>query len=109
MHELAITQSIVEAVLECAGSASVRRVVVEIGKLSAVVPDAVRFCFDLCCEGTPLAGAELVIVETPGVGRCADCDAKVALDGPLGRCGCGSTHVEWLSGHELRIREMEVV
>jgi hydrogenase nickel incorporation protein HypA/HybF len=66
VHELAVTQAIVEAVLERAGEARVLRVVVEIGKLSAVLPDAVRFCFDVCTEDTAAAGAVLEIVELPG-------------------------------------------
>lgn len=43
-----------------------RRVVVEIGRETAVLPDAVRFCFDLCAEGTVVEGAELEIVELMG-------------------------------------------
>jgi hydrogenase nickel incorporation protein HypA/HybF len=38
----------------------------EIGRLSAVVPDSIRFCFDICAQGTPLEGAELEIVESAG-------------------------------------------
>jgi hydrogenase nickel incorporation protein HypA/HybF len=109
MHELAITQDIVEAVCARAAGARVVKVVVEIGKLSLVLPDAVRFCFELCCEDTPLAGAELVILEPPGVARCCACDAEVRLQRPFGRCVCGSTDLAWISGDELRIREMEVV
>ena len=108
MHELSITQQIVAVVAERAAGARVTRVVVEIGKLSAVVPDAVRFCFDLCAEGTALEGATLEIVETPGRARCRACGAGVALERPFGRCACGSTDLEWLSGEELRIRSMEV-
>jgi hydrogenase nickel incorporation protein HypA/HybF len=74
-----------------------------------VLPDAVRFCFDLCCEGTPLAGAALEIVEPEGRVRCRTCGAETALDQPFGRCGCGSCDLDWLSGMDLRIREMEVV
>ena len=48
-----------------AAGAKVNRVVLEIGKLSAVLPDAVRFCFELCSEGTVVEGAELEIIETP--------------------------------------------
>jgi hydrogenase nickel incorporation protein HypA/HybF len=109
MHELAITQDIVEAVCARAGGARVVKVVVEIGKLSMVLPDAVRFCFELCCEDTPLAGAALEIVEPPGVARCRACGGEVQLDRPFGRCACGSTDLDWISGEELRIREMEVV
>ena len=108
MHELGVTQQIVELVLERAGAARVTKVVVEIGKLSAVLPDAVRFCFELCCEGTPLAGAALEIVEPPGRGRCRACGGEVLLERPFGRCACGSSDLDWISGEELRIRAMEV-
>ena len=109
MHELGLTQQIVETVAERAGGARVTKVVVEIGKLSAVLPDAVRFCFDLCCEGTVLAGAMLEIVEPSGRARCRECSTELVLDRPFGRCACGSSDLDWLSGTELRIREMEVV
>lgn len=66
MHELAVTESLVDCVRENVGDARVLRIVLEIGKMTAVAPDAVRACFELCAQRTPLEGAELVIVETPG-------------------------------------------
>ncbi len=66
MHELAITQDIVDGVMERMGSARVTRVIVQIGALTAVATDALRFCFDLCAKDTPLEGAELDIRGTPG-------------------------------------------
>jgi hydrogenase nickel incorporation protein HypA/HybF len=84
------------------------RVVLEIGKLSAVLPDAVRFCFDLCAEGTPVEGAQLDIIETPGRARCRACAREFALERPFGQCDCGGTDLEWLSGEELKIREVEL-
>jgi hydrogenase nickel incorporation protein HypA/HybF len=66
MHELAITESVVEAVTERIASGRITRVVLEIGRLSGVVPDSVRFCFEVCAAGTRLEGAELDIVELGG-------------------------------------------
>ena len=109
MHELGIAQEIVAMVSESAGEARVTRVVLEIGKLAAVLPDAVRFCFDLCVDGTSLEGASLIIIETPGVARCRACGNDLTLERPFGRCTCGSTDLEWLSGEELKIKEYEVV
>ena len=109
MHEMAITQEIVEILRARAGERRVRRVVIEIGKLSAVEPEAVRFCFDLCAEGTPAEGAALEILEPPGRARCRACGGEVELERPFGRCGCGSTDLDWISGEELKVREMEVV
>src|SRR5262245_10147508 len=108
MHELGITQEIVELVMERTGGARIRRVVIEIGKLSAVLPDAVRFCFEVCSQDTPLDGAELTIIELPGRARCRFCAAELLLEQPFGRCECGSTDLEWLSGEELTIKEVEV-
>ncbi len=108
MHEMGIVAEIVEVVASRAGSAKVVRVAVEVGKLSTVSPDALRFCFDVATEGTVLEGAALEIRETDGLARCRACGGTVVLDRPFGRCACGGTDLEWLSGDELRIREMEV-
>ena len=108
MHELGITQEILAVVTEHSHGARVTRVVLEIGKLSAVLPDAVRFCFELCSEGTAAEGAQLDIIETPGRARCRACAAELTLDRPFGRCACGGSDLEWLSGEELTIKEMEV-
>lgn len=108
MHELGITQEVVAIAADRAGGRRVVRVVLEVGKLSGVLPDAVRFCFDPCAEGTAVEGAVLEIVETPGLARCRACGGDVPLERPFGRCGCGNTDLEWLTGDELRVRELEL-
>ena len=55
MHELGIVQQVIEIASQASGGRKVSKVVLEIGKLSAVLPDAVRFCFELCSEGTVAA------------------------------------------------------
>ena len=57
MHEMGITQSIVAIVSEQAAGRKVRRVTLEIGKLAAVMPEAIRFCFDVVAQGSALDGA----------------------------------------------------
>ncbi len=109
MHELAVTQEIVAIAAERAEGARVKRIVVEIGKLSAILPDAVRFCFDVCSEGSPVEGAALEILETPGSARCRACGGLVVLERPIGQCSCGSSDLEWLSGEELRVKTLELV
>jgi hydrogenase nickel incorporation protein HypA/HybF len=109
VHEMAITQDLLLLISEECQGLKVSRVVLEIGKLSAVLPDAVRFCFDLCSEGTVAEGAVLEIVEVPGRGRCRTCGLDVPLERPFGRCSCGCSDLDWLSGEELRLKEVEVV
>ncbi len=108
MHELGITHQVVEIVCRRAEGRRVKRVVLEIGKLTVVLPDAVRFCFDLCCEGTEAAGAALEIVEISACARCRACQTDITRDQPFGMCACGSCDLEWLSGDELRVREIEI-
>jgi hydrogenase nickel incorporation protein HypA/HybF len=107
MHELGIAQNVVELVADHA-QRKVTRVVLEIGRLSAILPDSIRFCFDVCAEGTVVAGAALEIIEIPGRARCQSCGQELLLDKPFGQCACGSSDLDWLSGDELRVREYEV-
>ena len=112
MHEMAIALQIVEMACDRCHEGPgrrVARVVVAVGKLSAVLPDALRFCFDEATLETPAAGASLDIVETPGRARCRSCGGLVELERPFGRCACESTDLEWIAGEELELREVEVV
>jgi hydrogenase nickel incorporation protein HypA/HybF len=113
MHELGITRSVVaicaEHALQHGVNARVTRVTLEVGKLSAVMPDALRFCFDICAKDTLVDGAELEIVEIPGRGRCRGCGTEIDLAQLFGRCICGNTDLELLAGEELKIRTMEVM
>jgi hydrogenase nickel incorporation protein HypA/HybF len=108
LHELSIAQAIVDTVSEAVGDERVTEVVLEVGALSLVVPDALQFCFELATADTPLAGARLTILQTPGEARCRVCQARVAMRAALGRCQCGATDLEWLSGEQLKIKTVEV-
>lgn len=108
MHELGITRSVVAICAENAGGATVKRVTLEIGKLSAILPDAVRFCFEICAQGTLVEGAHLEILEIEGKARCADCGVEFKMDDIVGRCACGSRNLKITAGEELKVKEMEV-
>jgi hydrogenase nickel incorporation protein HypA/HybF len=108
MHELAITQSVVDTITKRTSGARVTLVRLDIGKLSGVMPEAVAFCFELVADGTPLHAARLEISEPPGLARCGTCSSEFALDRLLLLCPCGSANVEVLAGQELAIRSVEV-
>ena len=107
MHELGITQNIVAIAAEYASGVPVKRVTLEIGKLTAILPDAIHFCFDVCCQGTVLEGARLEIIEKAGLARCRQCGSEVPLDLPFGVCDCGSQNLQIIQGEELSIKELE--
>ena len=108
MHELSITESVVETVVERLGEKRVVRVVLEIGKLSGVVVDSVRFCFDLVTDGTTLQGARLEVDEPPGLARCRLCGKEIEMSDLLAVCACGSAELDVIAGEQLRIKEVEV-
>lgn len=112
MHELGITQSIVEIAEKTAReqqATKVLSVTVDIGELSGVIPDAVEFCFEACSAGTLLEGSRLVINTIPGLGRCEACRAEVKLDNLTFACpACGSYAVQRTQGEELSIKEVEI-
>ena len=109
MHELSITRNIVAIVSERANGAKVTRVTLEVGKLSAVIPEAIRFCFDVVAQGTVLEGARLEVIEVPGRGRCRVCGLDVELRQLVERCACGSSDLDRLTGEELTIKQMVTV
>lgn len=108
MHELSITQSVVDTIAEKMAGATVTGVRLEIGKLSGVVPDSVRFCFELVCSGTSLDGAWLDILEPPGQALCRDCGNEFSLNDIILLCPCGGANVQILTGQELKIKSVEV-
>jgi hydrogenase nickel incorporation protein HypA/HybF len=107
MHELSLATAIVDTCVERAAGNRVLRIRVEVGQLAAVLPDSLRFCFELCAQGTTAEGATLEILETRGRAECLTCGETITLSSPLGRCECGG-RLRTTSGEELRIRDMEI-
>jgi len=109
MHELGITRNIIAIVGEAANGRPVRRVTLEVGKLSGVMCEAIVFCFDTVAEGTPLQGASLEILEIAGRARCAVCAAEFEMPTLFTACPCGSRRFTRLQGEELKIKSMELM
>lgn len=113
MHELSIAASIVEAVTETAAmypGARVSAVRLRVGALAAVVEDSLQFCWGVTTEGTPLAGAALVVRKLPVVVHCAVCNVDAELNGVQSfRCPrCGEPTGDLRQGRELEIESIEI-
>lgn len=111
MHELTIAENIKKTIEEVLKDkkAVVTRINLRVGKLRAVVPEALIFCFKFIAEGSSMENAELKIQEIPVKGICKKCDRDFVIDEPLFICPfCGSNHVELLSGRELEIESIEI-
>jgi hydrogenase nickel incorporation protein HypA/HybF len=108
MHELSIAAAVVEAAEAAArehGAPAVEAVRLRVGRLSGVVPDALRFSFGVAAEGTALAGADLLVEEVPGLARCAPCAADFAVEdtGGLWCPRCRRPAAGLVTGRELEI------
>jgi hydrogenase nickel incorporation protein HypA/HybF len=113
VHELSICQGILEVAtgaLEALGRPlpRVERVTVRIGRLSAVVPDSLRYYFGLLTPGTCLEGSALDIDEVPIRASCADCGAHFEIELLAFSCPrCCSGFVELLAGRELEVVSLD--
>ncbi len=113
MHEMGIAMEIVKiaraSIPEDMQGATVQRVNLKVGQLSAIVADSLRFCFDLVVKETPLEGAELAIEEVPVTARCKDCQAEWTVSEAVFTCpACHSGTIDMLSGRELDITSIEI-
>jgi hydrogenase nickel incorporation protein HypA/HybF len=112
MHEMSLCEGIVQ-ILEVnaarQGFARVKTVWLEIGALSGVEPEAMRFGFDAVTRGTLAERAGLEIVEVPGEAWCLQCAKTVAVQQRFDACpDCGSYQLQVTGGEQMRIKELEV-
>ena len=113
MHELSICYGILKVAagaLETLPSSHprVEQVTVRIGRLTAIVPDTLRYYFGLLIPGTALEGAALVVEEIPIRGCCSDCSGRFEIETLSFTCPqCGSGMIELLSGRELEVVSLD--
>jgi hydrogenase nickel incorporation protein HypA/HybF len=112
VHELSITQGILDLVLDHAaraGAARVSAIHLVIGGLSGVVDDSVRFCWDLISEGTPAQGAVLDFRRVPLRLACRECPTLFAPDGVSFDCpACGARATRVVEGREFRVESIDI-
>lgn len=112
MHEMSLAEGVLQIVEDTArasAAAHVRSVLLEIGALSHVEVEALRFCFDAVTRGTVADGARLEVRAVSGQAWCMPCGTTV----PLARLGeacphCGSYQLQVTAGDEMKVKEIEV-
>ena len=113
MHEMGIAMEIIDiakaSVPADMQGARIERINLQVGKLSAIVIDSLRFCFDLAVKETPLEGTELEIEELDVVVRCKKCQTRWTVTEPVFICkACQSGDIEIITGRELEIKSIEI-
>ncbi len=112
MHEMSLAFGILQIMEDAARAQQfqrVRSVLLEIGELSAVEPEAMCFCFDAVTRGTLAEGAQLKVIAVAGRGLCFNCNNTVPLAARYDPCpACGGHPVQATGGTEMRVKELEV-
>ena len=109
---MSIAQSLIDVLKEEMVShqvKTIRSVRLNIGQMSAVVPDALLFCFQVITKGTDLEGVKLNMEIVPLMGSCNECGKEFEIVDYHFFCSrCGSGKINTIGGKDLSIVEMEV-
>jgi hydrogenase nickel incorporation protein HypA/HybF len=110
MHEMSIAHEVVQAVEESLPGRRILTVTLQVGVLAAVVPEALRFGWEVATKRTALAGSRLVVDLQPLPARCLDCGARhPTLRPPPNTCpDCTGDLMPLAEGRELCISTVEI-
>ena len=112
MHELSLAESMRELIEEQALKEqfkSVSVVYLEVGQLSHVEAEAMRFCFESVMQGSPAEGAELRISSSKGIGQCRSCHLESEIEQLYDPCQhCGEFGLKLIQGDQVRIVSLKV-
>lgn len=112
MHEMSLAEGILQVIDDAAreqGFSRVHVVRLEIGQLSSVEVEALRFCFDAVTRASLAEGARLQIDSVPGAGWCMMCSKTVPLPALYEACPhCGGYQIQPTAGTEMRVKDLEV-
>lgn len=112
MHELSVTESILEIALTHAKSSGATRVTdinLVIGQLSSIVDDSVQFYWNYVSEDSICSGAVLHFKRVKARFECIDCGQVYQLENELSLCpACKSSHTRIVSGEEFFVDSIEI-
>jgi len=111
MHELSITQNILDIALEEAGkvnAARINKIFLVIGQASGIVPESVQFCFDELKKGSIAREASLNFTMVPTQLKCRKCNHISTPEDIIWACSqCGSSEVDIIAGRELYLNSID--
>lgn len=109
MHELSITEAILQVVLKHAGASRVTGVHLAMGELSSFVDESIQLFWTELARGTAADGAALHFRKLPGTLRCLECGREFPVSNPDFRCpACGSTRAVPHGGRDCFVESIEI-
>lgn len=108
MHELSVAASICESVARRVGAAEIDEMVVEVGALSGLNPDALEFCLEEAARMQGLRLGRFEIEMVAGKARCA-CGHVYEASDLLAPCPkCGGFERDFTGGDEIVVSRLVV-
>ncbi len=112
MHELSVTQNLLEISLRHATSAGAKRIIniyLVIGQLSSIVDESVQFYWDIIAKDTIAEGANLHFKRVPAQMLCLDCQKRYSPNDCDFRCpNCKGTKIKVVSGDEFMVEAIDI-
>lgn len=112
MHELPITESLLEIATRHAAQAGASRITalnIVIGQLASIIDDSVQFYWDIVAKDSQAEGAALQFKRIPAEFHCLECDLRYKPGLEIEPCpDCGSAKIEILAGQEFYLESIEV-
>lgn len=112
MHELSLAENLLQIIEDAAHEqqfTQVRTVFLEIGQLTCVEPESLRFYFEIVTKDSVAQHAKLEIIEIAGQALCKQCQQHLLIATYHQTCSyCGSYEIKITQGEEMRIKELEV-
>jgi len=112
MHELAVTESLLEIAIRHARAQNAHRITdlyLVLGQWSSIVDDSIQFYWDSLSDGTIAQGATLHFRRVPVLLACLDCGTEYHPTNEEFACPhCGGTHTKIKTGEEFKLEAIDV-
>lgn len=109
MHELSVTQSILDIALKNSAGRKVKQINLVIGQFSSIVDDSVQFYWDVISKETAAEGSVLHFERIPGEMTCQQCRHVFRPTAETFDCpDCSSPFVKITKGEEFQVESIDV-
>lgn len=112
MHELAITEAVIELINREARDKGFKKVLgisLRVGEYSGIISECIREFFPIAARDSIARGAELEILSLPAAFRCLGCGYEGAVDRRDACCPrCRSREIRMVSGREFFVDSLKV-
>ena len=109
MHELSVTQSVLDIALKNAGTRKIKQINLVVGQFSSIVDDSVQFYWDIISKDTSAEGSLLHFERIPGEMTCQNCGYVFRPTDDTFDCpSCSSPFVKITKGEEFQVDSIDV-